>query len=78
MTHEVIWSAKMDKRYDCIVIRTGEYTGQLSVTDSQTSIVHLTKDVKLFYGAKFGPDQSDVLFWEDVCMEVIDEYLGNY
>lgn len=72
MTAEVIWESNLDNRYDCKVTRNLEYTGQLKVLDTETNLVLLDEEVRLSYGASFGPDASDVADWRDKIIAVVD------
>jgi hypothetical protein len=65
-----IWGNKLDNKYDVFVERKGPYKGSLIIADDKK--VLLTEDVSLSYGAKFGPDISDVCEWERRCIEFID------
>ena len=73
MEIDIVWEATLDDRYDCKVIRTGEYTGTLTVTDTADNTQLLSEDVGLSYQARFGPDISDVALWEDKCIAVVPE-----
>lgn len=70
-----VWEASLDHRYDCKVERIDEYTGRLTVVDTETSKLMLDESVGLMYGARFGPDISDVAHWEDMIVEVIDKQI---
>ena len=70
---ENIWEAKLDEKFNCKVERLTERTGHLSVTNDETKEVILNKDVGLSYGALFGPDVDDVAYWQDLCVEAVDE-----
>jgi hypothetical protein len=72
MTAEVIWESNLDNRYDCKVTRNLEYTGQLKVLDTETNQVLLDEEVRLSYGASFGPDVFDVADWRDKIIAVVD------
>lgn len=72
MTDEVIWESNLDNRYDCKVTRNLEYTGQLKVLDTETNQVLLDEEVRLSYGASFGPDVADVADWRDKIIAVVD------
>jgi hypothetical protein len=68
---QIVWQASVDDdRYECSVYRTGEYEGELVVTEGER--VLLKEDVTLSYGAIFGPDVSDVANWQDKALAVID------
>lgn len=69
---EIIWESKLDDKWNCVVTRTAEYSGQLTVSDQEEVI--LSESVSLSYGAAFGPDVSDVAMWQDKCIEVVDKY----
>lgn len=68
-----IWEASLDNRYDCKVERIDEYGGRLTVVDTETKNLMLDENVSLMYGARFGPDMSDVAHWEEMIIEVIDK-----
>ena len=72
MSEDRIWESKLDDKWDCFVIRTSESTGQLIVSDNKDVI--LRENVSLAYGAVFGPDISDVVLWQDKCVDVVDKY----
>ena len=69
---ETIWESKLDDIYDCKVIRLGERTGRLIVTNTSNGSVLLEQDVGLSYGAVFGPDSEDVANWHDLCVGAVD------
>lgn len=72
---QYIWESTLDDIFECRVTRTGEHTGQLTVTENVTGQLLLDKEVGLSYGATFGPDVSDVAYWQDLCVEVVDNKL---
>ena len=50
-----VWSQTLDDRYLCEVERTGEYTGELVIRDTQQNGLELKReDVTLSYQAIFG------------------------
>jgi hypothetical protein len=65
-----VWEAKLDDKYDCVVQRTGDYAGELTITADST-VLH-REAVGLSYGAIFGPDVADVREWEDKCIGIVD------
>lgn len=67
---EVVWSSKLDKRWDCRVLRTGFYTGTLQIFDGD--VLFHEEPTALSYGAQFGPDQGDIAEWQDRCVQLID------
>lgn len=69
---QIIWESKLDDKWNCVVTRTAEYSGQLTVSDREETI--LSETVPLAYGAAFGPDISDVATWQDMCVDVVDKY----
>ena len=66
-----VWSATLDEVWECVVRRTGGYTGVLTVSKAGEAPI-LTKDVGLSYGAVFGPDVADVADWEQLSVEAVD------
>jgi len=69
----LVWSGTVDGKYVCRVVRNGGTGGILSIHDGDNKIYG--KPVALPYGARFGPDASDVQDWQDRCTEVIDEHI---
>jgi len=75
-----VWKQTVDNgTFTCEVIGdpVNGYLGMLSVTVTKTGEVLLDEEVGLSYGAQFGPDVGDVADWQDKCIKVIDEYLGQ-
>lgn len=70
----IIWESQLDEIYDCKVTRIDEYKGKLTMTD-QFDRVLFDEEVVLMYGARFGPDISDVALWQNRCVEVIDNLI---
>lgn len=71
----VVWSSKLDDRYQCWVTRLGERHGILKVIDGDETI--LEEIVGFSYGAEFGPDPDDVMDWANRIMDVIVERNGS-
>ncbi len=69
----IIWSTKVDKRYQVEVIRTGAYTADLVVTDDGREL--LREKVSLAYKAIFGPDVDDIATWQERVIRLIDQEL---
>ena len=69
---ELVWHSKLDEKYDCQVKRLNDYTGRLTMLDTETQKILLDKQVGLSYGAQFGPDVSDVAYWQDACVKAAD------
>lgn len=67
---QCVWNAMLDDKYDCTVMRTGDYTGVLTITENDETI--FTKEVDLSYDAQFGPDALDVMDWQNMIIEFID------
>jgi hypothetical protein len=67
---ENVWEARLDERFQCRVIRETESTGKLEI--EQGGDVLFSKPIALAYGAVFGPDISDVAYWEDICINFVD------
>lgn len=70
--NEIIWVSKLDGRYNCEVTRTGEYKGQLTVSDERGGKVLLDEEVSLAYDAMFGPDADDVVAWQEKVVAAVD------
>jgi hypothetical protein len=74
-TKDIVWQNKVDRRYDVLVERTGDYTGELVIRDGEKEL--LREPTTLSYRALFGPDVSDVAVWEERCIEFIDGQKPN-
>jgi hypothetical protein len=72
MTEQIIWSNVLDNRYNCIVVRNSQHFGQLTIYDNQLNRYLLSKEVRLTYGAVFGPDAIDVSEWMGTIERVVD------
>ena len=71
-TGDIVWSSKLDHRYDVTVYRaTIPYGGVLVVKDGASQLARST--VRLSYDAKFGPDVADVEAWANAAMAIVDE-----
>jgi hypothetical protein len=72
MTEEIIWSNVLNNRYDCKVVRNSGYTGQLTVYDNELKHYLYSEEVRLSYGAAFGPDALDLNEWMNMIEKVVD------
>lgn len=68
-----VWTATVDGRYECRVLRTESYRGELLVRDKATGEERTIKPVTLSFDALFGPDVMDVADWQDAALTFIDE-----
>lgn len=73
----LVWSTVIDKKYHCRVWRNEHnvYHGRYIITDIETGKVWYDKPTSLAYGSVFGPDVSDVVEWEEIAIEVVDEWV---
>ena len=69
---DLIWESTLDGRYKCSVTRNSQYSGQLKIFDEELNKVLLDEEVRLSYGAAFGPDVADVNLWEDRIISIVD------
>ena len=70
---DTIWESTVDDgMFKCVVTRTGERTGMLTVEDTTQNKTLLERAVSLSYGATFGADIDDVGHWQELCINVID------
>jgi hypothetical protein len=67
---EVVWSTTLDSIYQIKVVRTNEYSGEISISKNGKEIKKTA--VPLAYGAIFGPDLSDVMNWQNWSVAVVD------
>ena len=70
---ETIWTATLDERYECEVTRNSHYSGQLKVFDNQEKKYLYDEEVRLSFGATFGPDVDDVVKWQNIIMGMVDD-----
>lgn len=68
----VVWKTKLDKKYQCEVVRIDGYKGLLTVVDEETDELVLKEEVGLSYGAQFGPDMGDVALWQEKIINAVD------
>ena len=68
----IIWENTLDERYMCSVTRNSQYSGQLKIFDTKLNKVLCDEEVRLSYGAAFGPDVADVNLWEERIIEIVD------
>ena len=69
--------SKVDKVYQCKVVRLSDYKGLLTVHRESDNKEILSRDVGLSYGALFGPDIGDVSDWHDIILKTIDNLGEN-
>ena len=69
---EPIWENTLDGRYKCTVTRNSQYSGQLKILDEELNNVLCDEEVRLSYGAAFGPDVDDLRDWEDRIISIVD------
>jgi hypothetical protein len=72
MSKEIVWKSTLDDKYECIVKRSEKKCGRLIVTNTETKEIILDKEVDLSYGAQFGPDIMDIVEWQDMIVDTID------
>ena len=72
MTEQIIWSNILDRRYDCKVVRSSQHFGQLTIYDNELSHYLYSEEVRLSFGAPFGPDVLDVNEWMNTIEKVVD------
>ncbi|HKU24530.1 MAG TPA: hypothetical protein VJQ54_03605 [Candidatus Sulfotelmatobacter sp.] len=70
MQDNVVWTSTLDGRYKVTVTRTGDYHGELTISEGD-QVLH-REPVGLSYGAIFGPDVSDVADWQQIAVEFVD------
>lgn len=61
----IVWQSRLDKKYNCSVVRVTERTGQLKIINEENNQVLLEKEVGLSYGSIFGAEMDDVRTWVD-------------
>jgi hypothetical protein len=69
---ETIWENTLDGRYKCTVTRNSQYSGQLKILDEELNNVLCDEEVRLSYGATFGPDVDDLRDWEERIISIVD------
>lgn len=69
----MIWSDKLDGKYDITVERIAEGLGKLRLSEGDTVIRET--EVPLMYDAIFGPDHSDVMDWQNWAIDIVDNQL---
>ena len=70
---ENAWSAILDNRFKIEVQRTEPYMGVLCIWDGKDSDKLLfEEEVPIGWDARFGPDVSDLSFWQEKVCQFID------
>lgn len=67
---DVIWTVKLDKRFDVKVTRTGDHTADLTVAENGVELYY--EPVTLAFRALLGPDVADVAQWEEIATKFVD------
>lgn len=69
-----VWASVLDKKYGLEVLRLKENThhGIYTIFELESEKILSQENVILSYGAKFGPDISDVSIWQDMAIEIVD------
>lgn len=70
MQDDVVWTSILDGRYEVTVTRTGDYHGELTISEGNQVLNR--ESVGLSYGAIFGPDVADVADWRRIAVEFVD------
>ena len=66
-----VWEATLDNIYNCVVVKTGDYDGVLTIKKNNTRVFET--GVKLTAGAIFGADVIDIAEWESICVDYVDK-----
>jgi allophanate hydrolase subunit 1 len=75
--HDVVWQQTLDGgAYTLRVTRIDEDHGRLQVSVTDGVQLH-EQEVPLAYGALFGPDMGDVADWQEITVNVVDEYINQ-
>lgn len=69
---QTVWEATMDDRYRVTVIRTASHHGRLRIVDTASDDLVHEEEVRLRYGAIYGPDAADVAGWQETALRVVD------
>ena len=69
----LVWWSRLDNRYQIEVYRKGEHEAKLVIFDhTDNDKVLMSLDVGLSYGAIFGPDVDDVMYWQEMACNFVD------
>jgi len=69
-----IWKNKIDNKYDIMVISEGDgYSGRLIIQKDNVELYN--EPTSISYGARFGPDFSDVEEWKNKCLTFVDKFV---
>lgn len=70
---QLLWWARLDRRYRVEALRTSPTSARLRVVDHESGDRTLLDEaVELIAGAKYGPDVADVAAWQARVIELID------
>lgn len=73
-THpDLVWQSILDDRFLVEVHRLSSHNGTLHIFDHNKNDEEIfSHPVELAYGAMFGPDSGDVLAWQGIVLDFID------
>lgn len=63
LAEQLIWRAMLDGRFRARVVRSGPYSGVLTIEDEHARVL-LRDNVSLSYGALWGPEPLDMQEWQ--------------
>ena len=70
MNEQIIWKSTLDNRYAIQVVRVAPYQGKLVIREADEEV--FSHQVRLSYGATFGPDVSDIADWQEIVLGFIN------
>ena len=70
---QLLWWAKLDRRYRVEALRASPTSARLRVVDHEVGDrTRLDEEVELVAGAEHGPDVADVSAWQARVIELVD------
>jgi hypothetical protein len=70
---QLLWWARLDRRYRVEALRAGPTSARLRVVDREAGDrTLLDEEVELIAGAEYGPDVADVAAWQARVIELVD------
>ena len=67
----IIWSEKVEDRYNCQVLKIGNFDGQLMVVDQINNVILVDMMVHVACDDSSKLNEDDTGLWKEICLDSI-------